>query len=349
MRIAITGATGNVGTALLRRLATEDDVEVLGIARRAPKREVSPYDRARWLSADLGDAGCVAPLTDAFRGLDAVVHLAWQFQPSHRRARLRRTNLLGTRHVIRALREAGVRKLVYASSVAAYAPGPKDERVDENWPVTGVGGSGFSSDKAAVEALLDGVEWEDPGLQVIRLRTTSVFQYLAGAELTRYFLGGLTPVALLRRGRLSIVPANRRLRGQVVHADDAAEAYLRALRSECRGAYNIAAEPELDAAAVAAEVGGREVPVPLPVLRALSKIAWRTKLIPTEPGWLDLIAAAPLVDCSRAERELGWRPARDGRETVRELLHGIAAGAGTASPPLRPTQRYARQPGRRPA
>ncbi|MFC7546435.1 NAD-dependent epimerase/dehydratase family protein [Plantactinospora sp. GCM10030261] len=349
MRIAITGATGNVGTALLRRLGAEDDIKVLGLARRVPRRAASPYDGVRWMSADLGDPGCVTPLIEAFRGLDAVVHLAWQVQPSHRRARLRRTNLLGTRHVVRALREAGVPKLVYASSVAAYKPGPKDERVDEDWPVTGVGGSGFSGDKAAVEALLDGVEWEDPGLQVIRLRTTLVLQYVAGAELTRYFLGGLTPVSLLRRGRLPIVPANRRLRGQVVHAEDAAEAYLRALRSDCRGAYNIAAEPVLDAAVVAAEVGGRVVRMPLSLMRIASKLAWRAKLIPTEPGWLDLTAAAPLVDCSRAERELGWRPARDGRETIRDLVRGIAAGAGTASAPLRPSPRYARQSGRRTA
>ncbi|WP_157756557.1 NAD-dependent epimerase/dehydratase family protein [Plantactinospora sp. KBS50] len=343
MRIAITGATGNIGTALLRRLGTaEPDIEVLGIARRLPEAGTAPYDRARWQSVDLGDPSAVGTLTESFAGLDAVVHLAWQVQPSHRRARLRRTNLAGTRHLLRAVTEAQVPKLVYASSIAAYAPGPKDNRVDENWPTTGVSGSGFSADKAAVEAMLDGLEWENPALQVIRLRTPPVLQYLAGAELTRYFFGGLIPVSLLRSGRLPLVPANRHLRGQVVHADDAAEAYLRAVRSDRRGAYNIAAEPVLDAAQVADEVGGRVVHAPLPVLRMLAKLAWRAKLIPTEPGWLDLTAAAPLVDCTRAERELGWRPSRNGRETIRELLHGVVEGAGTASPALRPNSRYAR-------
>lgn len=343
MRIAITGATGNVGTALLRRLENEPDIEVLGFARRTPRTGASPYDRVRWHSVDLGDPGCLAPLTEAFQGVDAVVHLAWQIQPSHRRARLRRTNLTGTRHVIRALKEAGVPKLVYASSVAAYAPGPKDQRVGEDWPTTGVSGSGYSSDKAAVEVMLDGVEWEHPELQVIRLRNCLVFQYAAGAELTRYFLGRLTPVSLLRSGRLPVVPANRQLRGQVVHADDVAEAYLLALRSDRVGAYNIAAEPVLDAEVIAHEIGGRMVRLPMSALRLLSRLAWRVKLIPTEPGWLDLTAAAPLVDCSRAERELGWRPTRSGLETVRELLHGIVAGAGTASAPLRPTPRYSRR------
>ena len=49
--------------------------------------------------------------------------------------------------------------------------------------------------------------------------------------------------------------------------------------------------------------------------------------------------SAPLLDTSRAERELDWRPTRSGIDTVRELVAGIASGAGTASPPLRPRRR----------
>ncbi|GAB3818793.1 hypothetical protein GCM10027605_71970 [Micromonospora zhanjiangensis] len=44
MRIAVTGATGNVGTALLRQLADEPDIEVVGIARRLPPADTSPYE-----------------------------------------------------------------------------------------------------------------------------------------------------------------------------------------------------------------------------------------------------------------------------------------------------------------
>ncbi|MEV1290397.1 NAD-dependent epimerase/dehydratase family protein [Micromonospora sp. NPDC049679] len=336
MRIAITGATGNVGTALLRRLATEPDIEVLGTARRTPLPGVgAPYDGVEWHAVDIAEPASVDELTNWLTGVDAVVHLAWQIQPSHDRERLRRTNVTGTRHVLEAMRRSGISTMVYASSVGAYAPGPKNRHINENWPVTGVPRSDYSVDKAAVEAVLDGVERENPQLRVVRMRMALVFQRDAGAELTRYFLGPLAPVSLLRRRRVPVVPANRRLRVQAVHADDVAEAYLQALRGDVVGPFNIAAEPVLDGPMLAAELRGRAVPVPLPVLRALAAGAWWARLQPTEPGWLDLAAAAPLMDCSRAHHELGWQPRRDARQALRELITGMAAGAGTASPSMR--------------
>src|SRR5262249_39659276 len=142
MRIAITGATGNVGTALLRRLADEPDIDVVGLVRRPPRPDAGPpYDKVTWHSIDLGDPKRTDELADCFTGADAVVHLAWQIQPSRHRGQLRRTNVDGTRTVVRALQQSNVPKLVYASSIGAYGRGPKDRRVDENWAVTGIGSS----------------------------------------------------------------------------------------------------------------------------------------------------------------------------------------------------------------
>lgn len=344
MRIAVTGATGNVGTALLRRLDQEPNIQVVGIARRPPPSAAGkPYAAVEWHEADLGDAERVHDIAQWLAHADAVVHLAWQIQPSHRRGRLRRTNVQGTRHLLQAMRRADVTKLVYASSVGAYAPGPKDRYVDESWPVTGVPRSTYSIDKATVEAILDNAENDNPALRVTRLRKALVFQRDAGAEITRYFLGPLAPVSLLRRGRLPAVPSNERLRAQVVHADDAAEAYLCALRADVTGAFNIATEPVLDGKLLAEELHGRPVPMPLPAMRALAGAAWRARLQPTEPGWLDLAAAAPLMDTARAREQLGWQPRRDGRETLHELLDGIAAQAGTASPAMRQSPGSARR------
>jgi UDP-glucose 4-epimerase len=68
-------------------------------------------------------------------------------------------------------------------------------------------------------------------------------------------------------GWLPAVPSNDRLRVQAVHADDVADAYVRAALSDVRGAFNIAADPVLDATAIAGLYRGRPVPVPLSVLR----------------------------------------------------------------------------------
>ena len=83
MRFVITGASGNVGTALLRRLS-RDGHELVGVTRRQPR------------------------LADECHGADALVHLAWLIQPSRDRERWRRVNQDGTATVANAARFATV-------------------------------------------------------------------------------------------------------------------------------------------------------------------------------------------------------------------------------------------------
>jgi nucleoside-diphosphate-sugar epimerase len=337
MRVVVVGASGNVGTAVLRRLTRQERVdEVTGVARRIPDRSAGPpYSDVSWYSIDVGAPEAVAELTDCFAGAAAVIHLAWQIQPSHDRAALRRTNIQGSAHVAQAAVRASVPTLVVASSIGAYAPGPKDERVDEDWPHTGVFGSTYSQHKAAVERLLDTVEAEHPQLRVVRLRPGLVFQESAGSEIARYFVGPLAPLGLLRLRWLPLIPGGTRLRLQAEHASDVAEAYVRATLADVRGAFNIAAEPVLDAPTVAARYAGRTVPVPPAALRLAASLSWHARLQPTEPGWVRLAAAAPLMSVRRAERELGWRARIDALTAFDELLRGMARGTGTAAPPLR--------------
>jgi hypothetical protein len=70
----------------------------------------------------------------------------------------RRMGRLGTETAFEAAARAGVRALVYASSIGAYAPGPKDRGVDESWPTTGIQSSFYARHKAEVERLLDRFE-----------------------------------------------------------------------------------------------------------------------------------------------------------------------------------------------
>ena len=79
MRVVITGASGNVGTALLRRLGPEH--EVVGVCRRPPTGG-PPYAGVAWHALDLAGPDVEAALRPLMRGADAVVHLAWGFQPS---------------------------------------------------------------------------------------------------------------------------------------------------------------------------------------------------------------------------------------------------------------------------
>src|SRR3712207_6201141 len=175
MRVCVVGATGNVGTSLLERLAAESSVEsVLGVARRIPSLTVEKTD---WAAADIATDDLVPLL----RGTDAVVHLAWQIQPSRDRERLWKTNVLGSARLFRAVGEAGVPALVYASSIGAYSRGPKDRRVDESWPTDGISTSFYSRHKAEVERRLDAFEREHPTTRTVRLRPALIFKREAGA------------------------------------------------------------------------------------------------------------------------------------------------------------------------
>lgn len=334
MRIAVTGASGNVGSALLRRLRADDDVEVVAVARRLPDRATEPYDAGRWVTADVAHEAVVPTLAAAFRGVDAVVHLAWQIQPSHDEPTLRRTNVDGTRHVLAAAASAGVRRFVHASSVGAYAPGPKDRPVDESWPTSGVPTSSYSRHKVAAERVLD--ELAPDAMSVARLRTGLVFQGAAASEIHRYFLGPYAPAGLAGRLRLPALPVPTAFRFQALHADDAAEAYRLAARSDAPGAFNVAAGPVLRPDDLAHALGARRsVPLPVAVLRWGAAATWRLRLQPTSEGWVDLAARSPVMSTRRAERELGWWPSTDPRDALVALVEGLRRGSSAPSPPLR--------------
>src|SRR3954471_18452896 len=145
LKVAVTGASGNVGTALLRRLTapTSGVAEVRGLARRRPP-DIPPYDRVRWHLADLGETRSEHELTPFLDGVDAVVHLAWALQPGRQPERLHRVNVEGTRRVVRGGVAAGVQHVVHMSSLGAYAPGAAEQKVAEDWPTTGIPTSQYS-------------------------------------------------------------------------------------------------------------------------------------------------------------------------------------------------------------
>jgi UDP-glucose 4-epimerase len=332
MRVVVTGATGNVGTALLRALRDEDAVtEIVGIARREPS--VAPPPKTTWVRADVS-RGDLEPL---FEGADCVVHLAWLIQPSRDETVTYATNVKGSARVFESAARAGVPAVVYASSIGTYAPGPKDRGVDEAWPATGVPSSFYSRHKAAVERALESFEAAHPEVRVVRLRPGLIFQRAAATGIRRLFAGPFLPSPLVRRELVPVVPRHPRLRAQAVHADDVADAYRRAIMTpDARGAFNIAAEPPLDGDVVARLLGAKAVDVPARVLRAGAALSWRLRLQPSEPGWVDMGLAVPLMDCTRAREELGWTPARGADDAFLELLAGLRDGAGHPTPPLDP-------------
>jgi UDP-glucose 4-epimerase len=331
MRVIVTGASGNVGTSVLEALATEPEVqEIVGIARRVPETE---FPKVEWRGADVTEDD----LVPIFAGADAVVHLAWAIQPSRDESVTERINVEGTRRVIEAVARAGVESLVYASSVGAYGPGPKERQVDESWPVDGIPTSFYSRHKAATETMLDAFERREPEVRVVRLRPGLIFKAEAASEIRRLFAGPFLPGFLVRKRLVAALPRVPRLRFQAVHSRDVGEAYRQAVVRDVHGAFNIAAEPEIGVEELCEFFGARSFPLPAGALRAAADLSWKLRLQPSPPGWIDLALGVPAMDTTRARKQLGWKPKVSSLEALDDLLKGMRNAEGGPTPPLEPT------------
>ena len=331
MRVVVVGATGNIGTSVLRSLEKEERVEsVLGLARRLPGLTMP---KVEWASADVVSDD----LVPYFRGADAVVLLAWIIQPSRDLNKQWMVNVEGSTRAARAAKEAGVPALHYASSVGAYSPGPKDRRVDESWPTGGTPTSYYARHKAEVERRLDRFEQEAPDVRVVRMRPGLVFKKEAATGIRRLFAGPFLPGPLVRPELIKVVPDVPNLRSQIVHSYDVGEAFRLAIfNDEARGPFNLATEPVLDPAEIGRILDARPVPVSAQLARTGARLSWLLRMQPVSEGWLDMAMSVPIMDSGRARRELGWEPQRSADEALLDLLEGLRTGAGLDTPPLSP-------------
>ncbi len=335
MRIVIVGASGNVGTAVLRLLrARHTPPEVVAVSRRTPAPQ-PPYDLAHWHRIDVSMPGVSDRLTPVFTGADAVLNLAWGFQPTRDPAQLERVGVGGLTAVVEAVARAGVGQLVHMSSVGAYQRAEPGRRVDESWPTDGVPSSVYSRHKAAAERVLDEFAAGRPGGSgvITRFRPGIVVQRAAGSALLRYGVPGYLPARMITA--LPLLPLDRSFTVPLVHADDLAAAVVASIEQRVSGAFNIAAEPPITRDELAAALGAQPVQLPAAALRAMVAASWRARLQRIDAGWIDLAFAVPLLDTGRARTLLDWEPKIDAVTALAEAVAGMRDAASTASPVLR--------------
>jgi nucleoside-diphosphate-sugar epimerase len=323
--VAVTGATGIYGRCLTALLEHEPAVDrVVGVARRPFNPAEHGLTKMTFRSADVLD---LPALEEAFDGADVACHLAFTvFARGRDAARVRQTNVTGSRNAFAAAAAAGVRRLVYASSVAAYGAHPDNPvPIREDHAVRGNPGLYYADHKAEVELLLDRFEQEHPGIDVVRLRPCTTVGPasvdLYRGPLPAPFVGLLlSPLLRWPLPDPGVAPF------QLVHEADVAEAFrLAIVRDDVRGAFNVAGGGTMTGADLAAALGAIRVPVPAGVVRRILATANRVGMLPLAHEWLRVTEHPIIVDTARARTELGWVPRYDTHTALVDMLQHYRA------------------------
>ena len=324
LTVAVTGPTGDIGRSLLRSLERSRDVgRIRAMAR-------SPFDPAEaglrkteYRQADVLDADAVAAVV---AGADVVVHLAFLILGDL--AETTSINLRGSRNVFDAAVSAGAKRLVYASSVAAYGyHSDSPEWLTEDVPTRGTDRHYYSAQKAELEAALtERLAGSETEAYVFRPCIVAGPDAMTMLESIPYIqLSDRMPSAVLRA--LEFMPALRPVIPdpgvpfQLVHHDDVATAMRAGVLGRGEpGVYNLAGSGTITMSDLARALGWYAVPVPDLAVGAAAELVARLPFVPAEAQWIETVRNPVLMDTTRARRVLGWRPRHDAAETLAAMV-----------------------------
>jgi UDP-glucose 4-epimerase len=324
LTVAVTGPTGDIGRSLLRSLERSPQIGRIAAMARSPfDPEEAGLRKTEYRQADVLDAATVA---EVIAGADVVVHLAFMIMGD-----LEETtsiNLQGSRNVFGAALDAGVKRLVYASSVAAYGfHDDNPELLTEDTPARGTDRHYYSAQKAELEAalwkLLEGTGTEAYVFRPCIVAGPDALTLLESIPYIR--LSERMPDAMLRA--LELMPALKPVIPdpgvpfQLVHHDDVATAMRAAVLGRGEpGVFNLAAPGTMTMSDLAKALGWYSLPVPDLALGAAAELVARLPFVPAEAQWIESLRHPVLMDTARARKQLGWRPRHDAAETLATMV-----------------------------
>lgn len=340
-RIAVTGATGFVGSHLVRLLlaaGAQSGVEITCITRSSSKTASLP-SAVRIASADLATGHGLA---EALRDQDAVIHLAallfglgWQDYL--------RGNVVAAEHLGRALAHeaarfgSSLRRVVLVSSLAATGPSATAPGVHDHTPSAPVSAYGWSKFMAEQTLARHLVPFASLGTRTSDLLVTLRPPIIYGSGDK-----GLLPYFQSARAGLVVTPGlGRAFPVSAIHAHDMAQAIVCALKPEAHGVYHCSDGAEHDMASLGrtmAEIMGRSARVltmPLPIMAAAAAACGlfaplALRFTGRVPSWnpdkyLEAKQVGWLCNGTRLATELGYAPTVGLRDGLREAVEGYKA------------------------
>lgn len=308
MKVAITGSSGYLASVLLPLLDQDNKIEkVIGVDILPPKSDVyKNLKKFEHINASILDYD---KLLEIFKKADCVIHMVFNINGMHDKKKLAAINITGSRIVIDAAAEAGIKKIVCTSSIAAYGA-HKDNPVPltEKSPLRGKGTFFYAEQKQMLEEYLDEFEMKHPQIKVVRLRFCTTTGPKASNETVTLYTA---PVFVAFPGFQPPV--------QLLHEDDAARAFYLAVVRDVAGAFNIGSDWDMTAKEHARLGGAKIIYLPLWLSRAVAKTLWHLRLIKFDPSWISASLYPVVVDTKRAEKEMGWRAEYSSKQIIESL------------------------------
>jgi len=306
-RVLITGGSGFLGTHVAAALVARPDVELVVAGDvRGPQH---PLDGVVYEECDITQADALAPLLRK-HGVDVVVHLAAIVNPGRDHALEYRVDVDGSRHVLEACVEAGVRRIVVSSSGAAYGyHADNPEWLRESDPVRGNDEFPYSKHKRLVEQLLAGYRQAHPELEQVVFRIGTILGPTVQNQITALWDGR----ALLGvRGSASPFV--------FVWVDDVAAAMARAATDGPPGVYNVAGDGRVTVPEIARRLGKRVVWVPAGVLGLGLRVGRALRLTVHGPEQVGFLQYRPVLANDALKRDFGYAPGKTSAEAFEAYL-----------------------------
>jgi nucleoside-diphosphate-sugar epimerase len=312
LTVAVTGASGHVGGAVLRHLAESEGVRrVIGLVPRGPKP-----DREEWpkgvvqRSADLLDPTLAERLSD----VDVLVHADLDTGPDTDPAERTRHNVRGTETVLTAAAAAGVRRVILRSSAMVYGALPDNPvPIPDSAPLRAVPDGSLVADLLEIERLGRRAPRAHPGLHVTVLRPAIVTGPGVDTVFTRHF----------EAPRLLVVKDSEPC-WQFCHLEDLAGALaFAALHEELEGPYNVASPGWLGQEQIEESSGLRRMELPAGLALGAAERLHRLHLTPAPATDLQYVMHPWAVSADRLAKS-GFEPEYSNEEAFAALLDEVA-------------------------
>lgn len=297
-RVLITGASGYLGRAIARTLLNQPGLETLvGVdIRRLPALTGCNDSRLHFVTADVTD-----PLDHILRRycIDTVIHAAFVLRPSHDLGRMVRTNIEGTRQVLRSSSACGVQHLLYLSSASVYGFVPQQTALlRETDPLKPHPGFIYAEHKAESDLLVHQAR-RDASVPTITVLRPS---FIIGRDSDNPLYEHLTRRVVFLPNPMSSL--------QLTHIDDLCSAVLLLLHRRPNDTYNFAAPGCLSPLQMVQRLHGRPILLPHRILHVCNQVAWnlRASWLTNAPSTaISSLEGYWLVSSERIQSQMSFR------------------------------------------